>query len=220
MSPPIFGTVPRAWPGSTVVCLASGPSLTRADVEACRGRARVMAINTTILLAPWADAFYACDARIYRWHQAAIDRFPGLKFSLDPTATRHGATVLRNGGVWGLAADPGVLQTGRNSGYQAINLAVHLGAVRIVLLGYDMDPGPDGAEHWHGPHPNAPTVIGNKYKLFRSAFTTLRTPLEAAGVTVINATRRTALETFPQAPLETVLDGLDIEPSGLLESVS
>src|SRR5690349_14752114 len=36
-------STPR-WAGETVVCLATGPSLTAEDVASCRGKARVIAI--------------------------------------------------------------------------------------------------------------------------------------------------------------------------------
>jgi len=45
-------SVPRLWPGETFVCLASGPSLTQADVDYCRGKARVIAIKDVLHLAP------------------------------------------------------------------------------------------------------------------------------------------------------------------------
>ena len=45
--------VSRLWPGSTVVCIGSGPSLTPEDVAYVRGKARVIAINRSVDLAPW-----------------------------------------------------------------------------------------------------------------------------------------------------------------------
>lgn len=194
--------MPRAWPGETVVCLASGPSLTPADVAYCRGRARTIVINTTILRAPWADAFYACDARVWGWHEATVRAFAGLKFALDGAAAQYGATILRNAGVWGLSANPDAVCNGRNSGYQAINLAYLLGASRILLLGYDLQPGPGGEGHWHGDHPNRAQP---PYGVCRAAFTTIARPLAEAGVAVINCTRRTALHCFPECPLEEML---------------
>lgn len=197
-----LGTVPRVWPGETVVCIASGPSLTTDDVEYCRGRAKVLVINTSILLAPWADAFHACDGRVWRWHKEAVQAFGGLKFSLDGAAAEYGAAVLGNGGMWGLSTDPGVICNGRNSGYQAMNIASLLGASRIVLLGYDMQPGPQHESHWHGDHPNKGQP---PYNACVAAFRTIAQPLAALGVAVVNCTRRTALDMFPKQPLQETL---------------
>ena len=195
-------SVPRRWPGRTVVCLGGGPSLTPADVDTVRGWAPVIAINDAYRVAPWADVLYACDDKWWAWHQG-VATFAGAKYALDAKATRWpGVQVLRNAGEKGLELDPTGLRTGRNSGYQAINLAVHVGAARIVLLGYDMSPAPDGRTHWFGDHPDkAPSP----YALMRTAFDTLVAPLAAAQVEVLNCSRRTALTAFPCAPLDTVV---------------
>lgn len=201
---PAFSTVPRIWDGATAVCLATGPSLTPADVAACRGRAKVIAIKDAIDLAPWADVLYGCGADSGQWWPRNGDRlatFPGLRFTLDPLAAKW-AQVLTIGPELGLSADPDTLCHGRNSGYQAINLAVLLGATRVLLLGYDLQPGPRGESHVHGDHPwRAPLP----FDAFLAAFSSIAAPLEAAGVTVINCTRRTALTVFPQMPIEEAL---------------
>jgi hypothetical protein len=116
-------------------------------------------------------------------------------------------TVLRNTGPDGLETDPTGLRAGKNGGYQAINLAVHLGATRILLLGYDMSLSADGRSHWFGEHP--PTVRDySPYAEMRDLFETLRQPLALAGVEVWNCSRRTALTAFPVVELEHALDSL------------
>src|SRR4051794_36846444 len=56
------------WTGGSVVIIASGPSLTVADCETVRNwrvgtpGSRVIVINTSFRMAPWADVLYACDA--------------------------------------------------------------------------------------------------------------------------------------------------------------
>lgn len=200
--------VPRIWVGDTAVCIASGPSLTQADVDYVRGKARVIVVNNGYQLAPWADVLYAADARWWNWHRGVMD-FPGLKFSLARTDPRYGVTTLAVGAEAGLSPDPGALCTGRNGGYQAINLAVLFGVARIVLLGYDLQLGPAQEEHWHAAHdprqrPDL-THVAAKLARFRGAFASLLEPLTRAGVAIVNCTRATALTCFPQRPLEEVL---------------
>lgn len=212
-----MNTVPRIWDGETVVCIASGPSLTREDVEYVRGKARVIVINTSYVLAPWADVMYAADAKVWRWYwkkgptgyeHMPLSQFAGLKYCL----TKHAdvfakVTVLRRGVDSGLSLNPAVLNTGKNSGYQAINLAVLMGASKILLLGYDMSQGPKGQEHWHGDHPNKSR---SPYASFLKYFPSLVEPLKDAGVEVINCTRRTRLTCFPQASLESALPAREV----------
>lgn len=189
----------------TYVLIGGGPSLTPEDVDAVRGRARVIAINDAYRLAPWADVLYAADRKWIDWHDG-VPSFTGPKFSIEggstPATTRPGWTVLRNTGFVGLELDPTGLRAGFNSGYQALNLAVHLGARRILLLGYDMAPAVDGRSHWFGDHPDK---MPSPYDQMRAAFATLVEPLAELGVEVINCSRQTALLTFPCYPLDTML---------------
>jgi hypothetical protein len=189
--------VPRLWPGETFVCLGSGPSLTQADVDACRGRARVIAIKNTVEMAPWADVLYGAgsDAGGNTWwsREGASLQFDGLRYTLDPQA-RNYASVLTLGPEGGLTSDPGQLAHGHHSGYQAINLAIHLGAARVVLLGYDMQQ-TDGKDHYFGKHPHEKRL---PYALFMMWFPSIVPALEERGVSVVNASRETALDLFPR----------------------
>lgn len=199
--------VPRLWPDSTIVCLGTGPSLTQQDVDYCRGRAHVVAVNDAHRLAPWADVLYACDGKWWRYHQG-VPGFAGLKFALNGCdASGYGSPdvqVLENTGEFGLELAPTGLRTGRNSGYQAIGVAVHLGAVHVILLGYDMGHARGQASHFFGEHPKR-IAGGPPYASFIPCFDRMVKPLASRGVEVINCSRETALTTFPRHPLESVL---------------
>lgn len=195
-------TVPKRWPGETFLLIGGGPSLTPEDVNAVRGLARVIAVNDAYKLAPWADVLYACDAKWWNWHQG-VPSFTGPKYAVEASdpVTFPDVQVLKNTGVDGLELDPGGLRTGLNSGYQALNLAVHLGAARILLIGYDMTT--DGTRsHWFCEHPDSQP---SPYPQMREAFESLIEPLQTLGVTAINCSRRTVLTAFPCVPLETEL---------------
>jgi len=205
-------SVPKLWLGETAVILGGGSSLTPEDVNFCRGKARVLAIKEAYLLAPWADCLYAGDAKWWRGYQGAKD-FAGLKYTIeqDPDQEQIGdwpdVQVLRNTGTDGLELDPTGLRTGYNSGYQAIGLARHFGVSRIVLLGFDCWRGPDGHQNWFEkfPHLVRSHHEASPYPIFLQAFASLPEPLKQSGVTVVNATRWTMLQTFPYLDLEEAL---------------
>lgn len=196
-------TVPKLWPGSTIVCLGTGPSLTPMDVEAVRGL-RVIAINDAIDVAPQADALYSSDQQWWRTRRGA-PTFDGLKYTIAPR--KHlgspfhypDVQVIDNTGPLGLELDPTALRHGRNSGYAAINLAVHLGAARILLLGYNMGP---VARRLHF---NDAPANGASYDKFARAFDSIVQPLKQLGVEVINCTSPTRLQCFSQASLQDAL---------------
>lgn len=116
--------------------------------------------------------------------------------------------VIGGGVKPGLSDDPAALVTGRNGGYQVVNLCVLAGARRIVLVAYDMRFDDQGhshnvLNHEHGHHPdrNAPSDFVGYAKNFR----TMVAPLAELGVEVLNATPGSALDAFPKVSLERAL---------------
>ena len=79
------------------------------------------------------------------------------------------------------------LRVNGNSGAGAINLAYHFGARRILLVGMDMKPGPNGEKHWHPDHPK-PLVQGQQFEEWRKKMGVLAVDLKTEGVTVVNCT--------------------------------
>ena len=201
-------SVPRIWPGETVVITACGPSLTAEQIADYSEDCRVIAINNSYQLNRSADILYSCDAKWWKWHSNAPD-FRGVRIGLawnknindwNPGWKDHDRSnilCLAGTGDTGLESDPQGLRTGSNSGYQAINLAVHLGAKRIILLGYDMQP-VDGRHHFHGEHPDG---VPPPYDLFIEPFRSLVDPLKELKIDMINCTPSSALDCFPAANL-------------------
>jgi len=207
-------TVPRLWPGETVACLATGPSLTQADVDLCRDKVRVIAVNDAHRLAPWADVLYSSD-RAWWPKYNGVPTFAGRRYGVgtgvgkrNPFGKLPQITVLRNAGPDGIETSPDGLRTGRNSGYAAINLAVHFGAAKIVLLGYNLSYR-NGRAHFFGNHPSGLTQTEALYPSFRKHFETMVAPLKQLGVEVINATEHTSLTCFPCRPVREAL-GLEV----------
>ncbi|WP_440221842.1 hypothetical protein ACQQ2N_12160 [Dokdonella sp. MW10] len=116
-------------------------------------------------------------------------------FSLNAIATEDGG---------GVATAPGRIRHGGNSGFAAASLALHFGASRIVLLGYDMQL-TGGRTHHHGDHRAG---LGNpdadKLRTWCTRFAQLAAELPV-GVEIVNATRATALECFPRRDLDACL---------------
>ena len=69
----------------TAICIASGPSLTQEDVDYCRGRGRIYAVNDVYRLAPWADVLFACDLAWWKRYGPVLS-FSGLRLSTDKNA--------------------------------------------------------------------------------------------------------------------------------------
>lgn len=182
---------------TTIVIAASGPSLTAHDLELCRGM-EVMAVNNAWTLAPWAAHLYAGD--VWWWKKYNPD-FKGYRWTSSQMAYRkYGATWMQPVQALGLVSTPGQIAHGYNSGYQAINTAYHLGASRLILLGFDMMPSED-KNHFHGDHEKLPNPAKADFKRWLAAFDCMDT----LGMEIINCSRQTALTCFERANLEDVL---------------
>jgi hypothetical protein len=189
------------FPGSTIVCIGGGPSLTQEDVDACFGWPCI-AIKEAIQLAPWASVLYSSDARWFNYAK----REHAQAWCLETTVNPAFAAPLQNTGELGLETNATGLRTGRSSGYAAINLAAHLGASRIVLLGYDYKPGPTGQRNWFGDRPASYWRAMPPYDdSIMRCWPSIVQPLEALGIEVVNATPGSALTMFPQMSLAEAL---------------
>lgn len=182
------------------VAIATGPSLTQEDVDAVRGL-NVIAVSDAYRMAPWADCLHSSDERWWKANPMAM-QFPGLKSALELVkgVTRfHASTEI-------LEDRPGYLATGRNSGYQAINLAIHYGARRILLLGFDMKK-VNSRTHFFGSHPPS-LERAHPYGVWWQHFGKLAAVLEGRGIEVINCTPGSALTCFRKARLADALQEL------------
>ncbi len=191
--------VPQLCPGGTVVCLGAGPSLVREDAEYAHAKgATVIAVNHAYLFAPFAAALMASDGA---WWINVKPKFEGLRYSLDPSAGRvPGVIVLKNTGTDGIETNRAGLRTCMNSGGAAVNLAVHFGAKRILLLGYDMAVDRKRT-HFFGHH-KFPLRDGSPYQSFRDCFKKQVQPLAQLGIDVANCSRHSVLQCFRRSTLE------------------
>lgn len=194
-----YWTVPRMWEGRTVAVMASGPSMSQEVADQVRAaRLPAIVINNTYRLAPWADLLYAADEEWWNVNRHVPAEFPGLKASVSAV---NGVLRLKNSGSDGFDDDRSAVRTGKHSGYQALHIAAHTGAKRILLLGYDMRGG-----HWHPEH-ELPlrTTMRDLYPIWAKRFDDIATHLKDRGIEVINCTLGSAITAFPFMPLEEAL---------------
>lgn len=196
----------RRWAGETVVCLASGPSMTAEDAEYVRGRARVITVNSTWRLAPWADVHYSSDHDWWAEELPAMrERCSGEFWTGYPGGEI--APDVRVCPYWkrgtGLSRRRGVITWGGNSGYCAMGLAHQFGAARIILVGYDMQD-PAGREHWHGQHAES-IRKGFNFPMWLRYFEQAARDARMMRIQIINCSRETAITCFPRRDLREAL---------------
>ncbi|HBP8874091.1 TPA: hypothetical protein L6676_000324 [Escherichia coli] len=182
----------------TIACAASGPSLESTDCQTLhRANIPIIAVNNSWQAAPFCSAIYAADCCWWEEHNSTIaspaDRWCGDAF----TARRLGINYL-----------PSALPGSFNSGQRAIELAIHLGAATVLLVGYDCSIR-HGA-HWHGRHTRLANPDSFSVNRWQDEFERLKAIFP--GVEIINCSRSTRLRCFPKMKLETAIERLSSEP--------
>ncbi len=207
-------TVVPSWERRAVIIIGGGPSFDLAQnrlIARARNRAespfRVIAVNDAVYGAFWADWLHACDSAWWFRHIQGVHEFQGIKTTIqDDVPAPWVSGFLQQTGVDGFDPDPSCCRTGNNSAYQAMHIAIHAGASRIILCGIDMKDGDGGKKHWFGNHDDITGEVPVYYeKIMVPHFETLKPELERRGIEVINTSMGSALTAFPKAPLESVL---------------
>lgn len=125
-------TITPEWKGLSVAVLASGPSMSQKLAESLRKQCdKVIAVNDSHVLAPWADMLVNLDAdwpadyltfkgrRVTGVADDALDAlYIGPRYETVTIARNHVIEVC-------------------NSGVTAVRIASLMGAARIVLAGFD-----------------------------------------------------------------------------------
>lgn len=192
-------TVPREWAGETVFILAGGPSVLEEDLSLLRGR-RVIAINSAWHTWPKADVLFFGDARWWTSYQPK--GFRGLLVTVanlaHPGPKRLGKTKPEQ-----VSFDPQFVSMQASSVTGAINLAMHYGSKRIVLLGVDGQE-VDGRRHHHGVR-YIWAVKPTAFEKHAAEFRLIAPSIARVGVEIINCSPVSTLKIWPKATLESCL---------------
>ncbi len=194
-----YGKVNPIWKGETVYLIGGGPSLRGFEWNKLKGK-KTIAINKAVEFYPNADVLYWTDGRVYTWLKKDIDLFKGLKYTLRPNS-KNDITTLKRGKKIGIDWSSDSLAHNNNSGGAAINLAIHLGAKRIILLGYDL--GNNGKDsHFHNGYPVNSTGENIYKNQFMPAFEAIAADIKGKGIQIFNACPKSKLNTFKKITVE------------------
>lgn len=180
------------WGGQTAIVVGSGPSAATTPLELARGRARVIAVNESWRLVPWADVLYATDG-IWWTERKGVPEFKGQRVTASPYAVKQFGIEL-------------FAPAGATSGLRAIYLAEKNKANPILLVGFEMHTG--NGVHWHEPHGGRLRNPGKpEMNVWRMDMDLAARKLAARGTKVINCTPSSALKCFLSAPFVEAING-------------
>lgn len=187
------------WRGETAFILGGGPSVLTQDLNLLRGR-RLIVINSSYTAAPWADFLIFADARWFEHHRNNLKNFKG-RIVTTSTAVRGPPRLFRlhKKSPPGLADDPGIISLRFTTLSGAMNLAVHLGVVRMILLGID-GRSIGGKTHHHAPHPWR--QVPGCWEKQRGDLVKITEELKIRGVECLNASPDSAWDLWPKVKFE------------------
>jgi len=200
--------VPRIWKDETVYLFGGGSSLVETILPYDFSDRHVIGVNNAFRLRN-VDILYFGDAKFYWWNEEEIQAFKGLKITSDQ-GIQHGNKSVRGepeikvvpvGKFKGLESRRDRIGWNRSSGAAAINVAIHLGAKQIILLGYDMRV-VDGKKNWM-VHEKENTNQ-NPYSFMITGFSQIANSLGEFGIEIINATPGSKIRVFLKAGLKDI----------------
>lgn len=178
----------------------------------------VIAVNNAFLLGRFIDVllfgdnawFLSWKKEVLGWYGLVVtcandfagvmeDEAPGIKYLPRDTHKPQG-----------ISDNPSALSWNGNSGAAAINLAVHFGVRKIVLLGFDMSLDENGKSHWHNAHHpmEMPVTKIKKPPPFHRhlrGFPKIAEDAKHRGVEIINCSPNSMLDVFPKRSLKEAL---------------
>lgn len=192
-----YWEVPRIWKTATCFIIGGGPSIKKLDLERVRrAKGYTIAVNNSYQLAPWATILYFMDGVWHDWHRKNVREFSGLVITIsDRCLNKPRIKVLKRGTRNHYDPRRTHLARGGNSGHGAISVAIHFGAKRIILLGFDMKR-INGQHNYHNDHKR--TVPDSIYEdQYFAGFNALAEDCQGLGIEILNATPGSALPSFP-----------------------
>lgn len=227
--------VPRFWEDGDVWIIGGGPSITEqfkipnnivqgvlrgelppsaySPYMSFLHKKHVIGVNAAYLIGDWIDIVFFGDHGFFLRHKAGLAAFPGLKVSCTPYVEKHKWVkfVARDTShPRGLTSNPEMVSWNFNSGAAAINLAVHTGARRIILLGFDMKLSSANRQHWHDVYKVG--EIKSQKQLLRLPFDRHLRPFpmiaqdaRKLGVEILNANPDSQIDCFPKFSLKELL---------------
>ena len=215
-----YGAVTEPWwSDKPLAIVGTGPSLKGFDFAALNDpRWRVLAVKQAVWDLPFADACFGLDIPWMRRERerlielaariplylAVPDEEPG---KYDPIP--HAINLIRTRVCDVMSEKPTHIESGGNSGFGAVNLALLKRARRVVLFGYDYYAGHYCEDRY--AH-NAPGHNARYWPRWGENFIRCADQLKGCGMTVINASPRSTVDAFPKV---TIAEGMRLLAEGV-----
>lgn len=185
-----------------VYIIGGGNSINQINIENLKDK-NTICINKSVFNIPNPKVLYFSDYRFYMWYNEELKKIKCIKYTIANQIKDADYIILSPSGNNGLELRKGHIKQGNNSGYAAINLAYHLGAKTIYLLGFDMEV--KDKTHFHGGYKEKQ----KEYKLeqdtlnrFKKSFDNIDLILKKLNINIFNVNDKKTLNTIQNISIE------------------
>ncbi len=175
----MYWTPDKIWKDKCVFIIGGGPSLRGFKFERLRNRS-ILAINEAYVDVPFADILFFRD---YKWYDRVRPCFSGIIVSTDCRAIDDPFVKVVEIGTKDIPK-------ARTSGHSAVALAMMMGAIEIVLLGFDWNL--EGG-NYHDRHVTRGLLYGST-----SSWDLYEKMAGERGVIITNGTIDSRINQFPR----------------------
>ena len=204
------GDVLGIWKGETVFIIGGGPSLIGFDYSPIHNR-KVIGVNNAYRLGDWVDICWFGDLKWLHWHQKELrSSYKGIIAHCNTRSDlrrKKWMVPFHRGKPLGIDINQKSVAWNRCSGLSAINLAYHMGASTVFLLGFDMKHD-NKQKNWHKDHKEDQSLklADRRYAHFLVAPQIIWKDAQRLGLNIINGNPDSAIEQFPKMTLTEFLD--------------
>jgi len=167
----------------------------------------VIGINAAYLIGDWIDIVFFHDEEFWQANKTELEKHPGQLVTCNSRfMNRPHPKVLYipkdRSKLYGIHDNPNFVAWNHNSGAAAISLASHLGAKKIILLGFDMNAS-SGVSHFHSQY-NQKRLPPFEKHLF--GFPQIAEDAKRLGIEIINCSIESSIDVFEKRNLEEVIN--------------
>ena len=185
----------------TVIICGTGPSITPEQISKVKhlkkfGANRAFEFDL--------DVLHGCNYQFWDYYWPEIKNLRCDKWTTRPNLKYEGLNYIEERWIDGLSTDKSYIAAHHGTGPQLINIALHYGAKKMLLIGWDMRH--SGKRHYFGEYPkvmqHTTKNLGPDGELIGLIKEMETINASDYGIEIINCTPGSALKHFPMGDLE------------------
>lgn len=193
----------------TAIIIGGGFSVKSFDFKYVKSHWPVIGVNDAFKLGDFIDFIWFGDQRWYEWNrdllieQCKLGRVYTCAESIEDDPMIR---CFKRGKPLGIETSLNQVSWNRASGASAINFSYHLGARKIILIGFDLKRGSNGETHWHDYHKTKDKDIDTLFLRYLEPFKKIKEDADKLGIEIINVNPDSAIQEFPKMSIKEALE--------------